>query len=166
MAARDPLEGGSRLKSSTLHGRVLIAFLISGSLAMIAVIWWYYARQREAIGDAMSQELAAVAEVKVDQIANWRRERIGDGRVLASSETMRLARRILSGPETTPADRADILDVMRRLEREFLYTGAALVDREGNMRIQSTPGHPVPSRIREFAQAAIHADDVKLEDSR
>jgi hypothetical protein len=151
------------VKSSSLPGRLLIALLISGSVATIAVIWWYYARQREAIGTAMSQELAAIAEVKVDQIANWRRERIGDGRVLASSETMRLARRVLSGREATTADRSDLPDTMRRLEREFLYTGIALVDREGNIRIQSTPGHPVPSSIREFAQAAIHADDVRLE---
>jgi len=130
---------------------------------MIAVIWWYYTRQRDAIGTAMSQELAAIAEIKVDQIANWRRERIGDGRVLASSGTMRLARRVLSGREA-PTDRADLLEVMRRLEREFLYTGSALVDREGTIRIQSTSGHPVPSRIREFAKAAIQADDVRLED--
>ena len=50
------------MKSSTLQGRVLIASLIAGSLATIAVIWWYYALQREAIGTAMSQELAAIGD--------------------------------------------------------------------------------------------------------
>jgi len=133
-------------------------------MAMIAVIWWYYARQREAVGTATTQELAAIAEIKVDQIANWRSERLGDGRVQASSATMRLARRVLSGREATPSDRADLLDVMRRLEQAFLYTGAALVDREGNILVQSASGHPVPDRIREFAHAAAQADDVRLED--
>jgi two-component system sensor histidine kinase UhpB len=152
------------MKSSTLQGRVLIASLIAACVAMIAVIWWYYARQRDAIETAMLRELAAIAAVKVDQIANWRSERVANGRVLASSETMRLAGRVLSGREATAADRADLLDVMRRLEREYTYTGVALVDREGNIRLQSTSGHPVPSRLRQFAQAAIQAGEVRLQD--
>jgi len=132
---------------------------------MIAAIWWYYSRQRDAIETTTSQELAAIAEVTVDQITNWRRERIGDGRVLASSGwTMRLGRRILLGRDATPEDRGDLLHVMRGLQQEFLYTGAALVDREGNILIQSERNHPVPSRIRDFARVAAQGDDVRLED--
>jgi hypothetical protein len=146
------------VKFSALQGRIAIASLILGSVATIAAIWWYYSRQRDAIETTASQELAAIADVTVDRIANWRRERIGDGRVLASSGwTMRLARRVLSGRDATPEDRADLLHVMKGLQQEFLYTGAALVDREGNILIQSEPNHPVPSRIRNFARVAAQA---------
>jgi PAS domain S-box-containing protein len=142
----------------------LTAILILGSVSMIAVIWWYYARQREAIETTTMQDLAAISQVKVNEIADWRRERIGDGRVQSSPGTLRIARRLLTGRDVRPSDRADLLDVMRRLEEEFGYTGTALVDSEGNILIQTAPNHPVPSRIREFARAAAQADDVRLED--
>ena len=78
------------------HGRFIVGCLILGSLAMIAVIWTYYARQREAIEATTAMEVAAIAKAQVNQIASWRRERLGDGRVLASSTTMRIAQRVLS----------------------------------------------------------------------
>ena len=150
--------------SSMRHGRVMIASLILGFVAMIAAMWWYYARQRETIEAAATQDLRAIAETQVSQIANWRSERLGDGRVQASSGTMRTARRILSSRVTAPADRADLLSVLKSLSQEFLYTGAALVDREGKIHVQYAPDHPVPSHIRELARAAAQADAVRLED--
>jgi len=146
------------------HGRILIASLIVGSLAMVAVLGRYYARQRDAIRAAATQELAAIARVKASQIANWRSERLGDGRVQAASGTMRIARRILSSPATSAADWADLLAVMSSLSQQFLYTGAALVDRDGKVRVQFAPDHPVPFHLRELARAAAQADDVTLED--
>ncbi len=149
---------------SLRHGRSIIISLIVGSLAMIGVIWWYYHRQQQANEAAFALEVAAVADAKVTQIANWRRERLGDGRVQASSATMTIARRVLTSPAPTAEDRADLESVMGQLERQFLYSGAFLVDREGAIRVQYPRDHPAPSRVAEFARAGAQADDVKVED--
>src|SRR5581483_11827938 len=109
--------------SFSRHGQILIASLTLGAIAMIAATGWYYLRQRAAIEAGMTQELAAIAEIKVKQISNWRRERLGDGRVLKSSAITRIAGRLLSGRNIQTTDRADLLDTMQKLEREFLYTG-------------------------------------------
>ena len=113
----------------------MIAALILGSMAMVGVIGWYYQRQREAHEAAIMGELAAIAEGKTTQIANWRRERLGDGRVLASSPLMRVAQRFLSTGVPTFAERADLSAVMTQLEKEFLYTG-----------VPGGPGRPRPRR--------------------
>jgi two-component system, NarL family, sensor histidine kinase UhpB len=150
--------------SSMRHGLVMMASLALGVVALVAAVLWYYVRQREAIRAAATQELAAIARVKASQIANWRSERLGDGRVQAASGTMRIARRILSSRAASAADQAGLLDVMIALSRQFLYTGAALVDRDGKIRVQFAPDHAIPSHIRELAQAAAQAGDVRLED--
>ncbi len=146
------------------HGQILTASLTLGAIAMIVAVAWYYLRQRAAIESAVTQELAAIAEIKAKQIVNWRRERLGDGRVLASSAIMRTARRALSSQVIQPADRADLLDVLERCEREFLYTGAALVDRTGAIRLESNVAPSNASRIGELGRAAAHSNDVTLQD--
>jgi len=57
-------------------GRIMMACIMLGSLAMVAVIWWYYSTQQKAIEAATTRGITAIAEAKVGQIANWRRERL------------------------------------------------------------------------------------------
>ena len=154
----------ARPASWTWHGRVMIVSLILGSLAMVAVIWWYYEREREANEAAVASEVAAIASAKAMQIASWRGERLGDGRVQASSATLKVARRVLMAHDASGADRAELFAVMKQLEQEFLYTGAFLVDRSGGIRAQYPADHAAPSRLGGFAREGAVADDVKLED--
>src|ERR1039457_7542074 len=97
--------------SSTRRGRVLILSLTVCAFAMVAAVWWYYVRQREATDSAAVNQLATIASAEAAQVANWRHERIGDGRVLAASPLMRTAQRILSRGQTTEGDRAEVLAV-------------------------------------------------------
>ncbi|MBV9269024.1 MAG: hypothetical protein JO061_22830, partial [Acidobacteriaceae bacterium] len=119
------------------HGRILIASLTLVGLAMIAATGFYYVRQRAAMEAAVSQELTAIAQIKLEQIVNWRSERVGDAHTLQASAITRTAAHLLSSPSVRSQDRADLLDTMRTLERQFLYTGAALVDRNGIIRLES-----------------------------
>src|ERR1700693_4659621 len=120
------------------HSRILMASLTLGALAMIAAVWWYYVRQRAAVEEDAVDSLAAIAAMKSAQIENWRAERIADGGVMAASPIMRTARRILAGAVATQADRADFMAVFQALEHQFLYSGGALVDLHGGVRIGSS----------------------------
>jgi len=160
------IAGGS---FSTRQGRILILLLTSGALAMIAAAWWYYARQRAEMEGAAARELATVSDVESLQIVNWRRERIGDGRVLMSSPITRIASRALSSRAPAEADRADLLDDMSRLAGEFLYTDIALVDLDGKVRIRLNPDETDASELRkhargDLARQAMSAGDVVLSD--
>jgi PAS domain S-box-containing protein len=149
---------------SAHHSRILMASLTLGALAMIAAVWWYYVRQRAAVEEDAEHELAAIAAMKSAQIENWRAERIGDGGVLAASPIMRTARRILAGGAVTQADRADFIAVFQALEKQFLYSGGALVDRQGGVRIGSSVNGGDSPRYQALAQAAQRAGKVTLSD--
>jgi len=148
---------------SVRSGWIAIASLALGSLISVGLVWRYYSRQQEAIEGAVYGQIAAISQTKVAQIANWRRERLGDGRVQAVSGTIKIARRILSGGAANTV-RADLIAAMRQLETEFSYTGASLVDRNGEIRVQYPADHSAPSKLADFARAGAAADDVKLED--
>ena len=136
---------------------------------MIAAVWWYYQRQREAIDNAAANQLSAVADFKTAQIANWRRERIGDGRVVAASPLMRSAQRILSDEQPTKEDQTDILAMMQALSREFLYSDATLVDLDGLVHIRLNEDRTDVSQLsqsvrRELASEAVRVNGVVLSD--
>lgn len=136
---------------------------------MVAAAWWYYTVQKQETEAEALRELFAIAQGKTDQIANWRRERIGDGRVLMSSPVMRIARRVLSNRGAAEADRADLVQLMRGLTREFLYADVTLVDLDGSVRIRlnedRTEGAELkqPSR-RQLAREAARVNGVVLSD--
>src|SRR4051794_27831892 len=118
---------------STKHGRALSLVFTGAAVAMALTAWWYYAQQRAEIEEATIRQLTSVSDAKVQQIANWRRERLGDGRVVAASPAARNAERILSGKQVGDRDRAVILDLLSALSAEFGYTNGILVDVNGNI---------------------------------
>jgi PAS domain S-box-containing protein len=153
---------------SSRSGWILILLLTGGSLAMIAAIWWYYTQQRQAMGTAVSRELAAIAGVETNQIANWRRERIGDGRVFASSPAVTIARSILSSRVPAEGDRAALLALLERMSKEFLYSDAALVGLDGEvylrLRLDTESGQLRQPVRRNLVRDAVHSGDVVLSD--
>lgn len=164
---RTPLDGSRPSR----FGRFLMLSLVCGSLAMVAAVWGYYRVQKRETETATMGELFAVARGKTDQIANWRRERIGDGRVVMASPVMRGIRRILSARRMSAADRADALDLMRRMASQFLYADVTLVEMDGSVALrmneETTEGAQFVKHSRgELAREAVKAGDVLLSDLR
>lgn len=150
--------------SASQHGRILIASLALVSLAMIGATTWYYLRQRTEVEASAIQELSAIATIKAAQLVNWRRERLGDGGMLQTPAIARSAERALSMKSIQPGDRADLLDAMQDLERHFLYTGAALVDRDGRIRLQANTSSFDPQVISDLGKAASGSTAATLQD--
>ena len=149
---------------STRQVRILILLLTAGAAALVAASGWYYARQRDAAETAAENQLTAIADAKVKQIANWRDERRGDGLGLAASPVMPIAARVLAGQAATAGDRAVILRYLDGLAKAFSYASATLVDLDGNVRIQLNPAHSDTVHLREFARAAVQSGKVELSD--
>jgi PAS domain S-box-containing protein len=119
----DPL----RADSYVLFG----AFLVL-TLGIAAVGYRYYAQQKTGIEFAVRNELAAIADLKVRQVVAWRQERIGDAKLIASTQLMPAARLVLAGhadPKTTEQVRAWI----QTIRRFGGYANAILVDARGDI---------------------------------
>jgi PAS domain S-box-containing protein len=148
---------------SAHRSRILMASLTLAGLAMIAAVRWYYLSQRAAVEENAVHQLAAIAAMKSAQIEHWRAERIGGGDVLAASPIMRTARRMLAGVPVSQADRADFTALFHALELQFQYSGAALVDRQGVVRIGSSMNQGDSPRFR-AAMEALRTGKVTLSD--
>ena len=149
---------------SNQRDRILVALLTACALGSVAAIWWYYIQQRDAMENAAIGELAAIAEMKTKQIANWRQERIGDGRVLASSPLMPLARQALAGRTLREPDRAVILRFLSALSGAFSYSSASLVDLDGKVLVELNRNHGDAAQLAAFAREAAQSGNVQLSD--
>jgi len=148
---------------------ILILSLTAVCLAMIGVVRWYYRIQKEATEAAAVRVLYGVAATKASQLANWRSERIGDGHVVMASPLMRIARRILSDRAPSDADRKELLDVMHRLAKSFLYTDVTLVDLDGSVRLRLDKERTESAAFQQHSRRALaleanQARDVVLSD--
>lgn len=165
------INGENRNQSSPSAGRRLpdwvVLALTFWCLATAAGGWWYYSVQKREVEAVAMRETFAVASSKATQIANWRRERMGNGHVLLSSPVMHITRRILANSATTEADRADLTDVMRRLAKAYLYTDITLVDLNGNVRVRLRADE-APQFAQSYraglARKANQANDIILSD--
>lgn len=93
---------------------------------------WFYHVQAEHIRQQVGNELAAIAELKAEQIDSWRKERLGDAKVLA--ENAFLAGGVagfLSGQEPKAAEK--IHACFRSLQENYHYYDVLLVNPQGKV---------------------------------
>jgi hypothetical protein len=143
--------------------QILVTSVVLCGAALVLAGAWYYAREREGVEGAISAELATIADAKADQIANWRRERIGDGGVLSSAPVAALARRVLS-QGSGAGDRAELRDILERFIAGFHYAGAAVVDPKGAVQVDVGREHHDAARYRDFQLAVPNGGTVLLSD--
>src|ERR1017187_2745229 len=81
---------------------LLLGAFLMGALGVVAVGYLHYRNQRSAIEVDARNQLAAIGQLKVDQVVAWRKERLGDGQVLAA---MAMAPKVRQGLEGQRAPR-------------------------------------------------------------
>ncbi len=156
------------LRSALGSGGLLIASLLVCGAAILVAAWFYYHRQRETLDAAAIGQLRAIADFKSEQIANWRRERIAHGHVLAISLLMRSAERLLAN-QATGSERSDITRIMEQVSHYALYSDISLVDLDGNVVVQLRQDRRAADKamqptLRDAARDAVKARDVVLSD--
>jgi len=101
-------------------------------LALFAGGAWLYVVQRDRVQAAAEENLDAIARLKVDQIVQWRNERLGDAAVLMenpySSEALA---RWISGNRGDGTEQ--VLALFRSLRAHYRYSDIILVDPSGRM---------------------------------
>ena len=70
-------------KPATPWPLIILFFVLSAGELVVGLL--YYRYQREHMLNDSTQELSAIADLKVRQLTQWRRERINDGNALSQS---------------------------------------------------------------------------------
>jgi hypothetical protein len=151
---------------SAVPGASILVLVFAIMPAGITTAGYWYARSDENRYRAQVESgLSAVAELKVGELLQWRRERLGDGRVFhANANFSGLVRRSFEAP----ADRETqerLRTWLRQVQAAYQYDRVFLLDARGGMRM-SVPETPeaFDSIIVDQASAALRMGEVVFQD--
>ena len=107
---------------------VVFALLLLG-IGLVDYI--FYRAQTNAIKEQAQQQLSAIADLKVQQITNWRKERLGDAEVLRENIFVRVAVADWLRLGLDPEQREQINAWLQSYVTRFDYREALLLDPQG-----------------------------------
>ncbi|MBI5394014.1 MAG: PAS domain S-box protein [Verrucomicrobia bacterium] len=115
--------------------------ILFASLCAIGAIGFFYLRHQQAVSrQAAENELAAIADLKVSQISQWREERLTDGRFLFKAPGLAaLARQFLSGAAHAET-RRQMLAWMAIVQGISSHERVVLLDAQGQVRLVCPEG--------------------------
>ena len=135
-----PVEGsGSRAGLA-----FLVVFLVLAA-AIVSTGMFYYRNYERHYRAEVEHQLSAIAELKVSQIVQWRKERLEDGSVFFQNSAISAPmRRLLEKPEDADAQRQ--LQVwIAKYQQHYDYDQVRLLDARGVTRLSSPAGVPAIS---------------------
>lgn len=113
--------------------------LVMGALAaaIAAIGCWFYQLQKHDIEQDVHRHLHEVVALKISEIAQWRKERLGDARVAAVAASLSSdVIRGLAGAENARAH-PNVLPWLDSIRRNYGYTSVSITDKDGNIRALS-----------------------------
>ena len=125
---------------------LLVMFVVGLVILLTGGVWFYRSQERHLRAGA-EEDLAAVARLKVEQIAQWRTERLGDAAVVSESPFVAdVLRQWLADPR--PELSGSILVHFRSLQKHYYYRNVLLVGVDGRVHLTLTGG---PGQLHEDA---------------
>lgn len=129
-----PVQSSANPQPPKIPGIPLLIFLIP-ALAIAAIGWWVYGKEKAHTRQAADETLNIIANLKVGQIVNWRRERLADAATISQNpfNTLRIIP-FLRNPR--PGDTgADIRAWLETLQKNYHYYDILLLDAQGRERL-------------------------------
>ena len=127
------------------------------ALCLLAVLaggaWFYFVQERE-LRSEIEENLDAISQLKVNQIVQWRAERLGHAAVLTGSEFFAEGvQRWMAAPQADLAER--VLSHFRSMQQSNRYRNAQLVDTRGQVLLStaSRSGALHPEEFQDLASA-------------
>jgi PAS domain S-box-containing protein len=129
--------GALRLRRFSPWERSLYAAMGLAILVILAGGGWFYHNQKQHMQHQAEAELEAVARMKVNQIVQWRAERLTDAYVIMDSTYLNDA--LVKWMKTTePSDTEKIMDRFRSISKHYQYSDVMLVDASGQVLLSVT----------------------------
>ncbi|MFZ5772601.1 MAG: GAF domain-containing protein [Thermodesulfobacteriota bacterium] len=145
--------------------RLLLAMLAAGLLILLSGGIIYHRSQEQQLRAKAEEDLAAVARLKVEQIMQWRAERLADAAVVTASPVTALALTSwLAKP--LPELRNAILAHFRILQQQYHYHDILLADVDGRvlLSLSDRPDLPLHQDALRFLAEALRRRQPLLSD--
>jgi two-component system, cell cycle sensor histidine kinase and response regulator CckA len=111
---------------------VILAAMVTG---ILVIGYYYFDSQKAQLKNSRHDELRSVAEIKSNQISEWRSERIGDGYIIQQNPfVVKAVRAYLKTPEQG-ASKGALIKMMTAFRTYYGYDGISLFDPHGNVRL-------------------------------
>ena len=140
----------------------MLGVFLALSAGLGAVGYRYYAVQRSDIEANVRDELSAIADLKVRQVAEWRRERLAAARIIASTQSMPAVSWLLAGRADAKA-RGAVLAWMEAL-RETGYANAILVNLRGKVCLAVGRGGGAEELYAALVRQVLASGDIVFSD--
>ena len=144
--------------------RWLALMMLAVLLGLASIGAGFYHVQRRYVQAHVEADLASIAQMKAEQIAQWRRERLGDAEVLSGSPFF--AREVSSWLlHQRPELEAGLLTRMRLFVRSYGYCDVLLLDPGGEVLLSASGRHGrVDAAAFPFVQEALREGRAALTD--
>jgi PAS domain S-box-containing protein len=143
---------------------LVIIFLILATCIGVSG-YLYYKKENEYIKKEKQNELTAIEDLKVKQIVNWRKERLGDAAIILESPFIgHHVRQFFENPHGTRL-KQEILTWMTTLLKTYKYQSIVLIDTVGNIRLAVPDGEEMlgPDAKR-YVEQAMQTKNVIFSD--
>ena len=151
--------------SKSRTGLVLLTLFVLLAVAIITTGYLYCLRYEQDYRDEMDRQLSAISELKVGELVQWRKERIGDCSILFKNGAfVALVRRFFEKPTDADAQR-QLSDWMGKISLSGQYDRIWLLDAKTVTRL-SVPAGQQPSALATLRQASevLRSGQVTFQD--
>jgi PAS domain S-box-containing protein len=154
---------GQPLTTRTGIALVLIFLLFVISIFCLGTL--YFRAQERHFHTEVGQQLSSVANLKVDQLVQWRRERLGDGILLFKNAAFAsLVRTYFGNPDDVEAQQ-ELRTWLRKYQEHLNYNRVSLYDLQGVERMSFPEAHETPAAdLKKNAAEAVRTRQVVFED--
>lgn len=150
-----------------LDRRLPAAFLVL-TVAIGTAGLFYLRQQQAAARRAMRDELAAIAQLKTDQIVNWRTERLGDANLIKDTPFPAEAVERFLNDSSDQDVRGALLRWMTSLRDQNGYSRILLLDRDVRPRLTTREGEAAGSAldpsVARLAAEALRTNRIVISD--
>ncbi|MBF0634880.1 MAG: PAS domain S-box protein, partial [Nitrospinae bacterium] len=118
-------------------GYTFILIFALMSVGIIFTGYIYYRNYEQKYRFNVESQLSSIADLKMSELALWRRERLGDGSLLFKNKTFSaLVRRFMENPEDADAKRR-LDDWMGKYTTAYQYARVVLFDAQAGIRLSA-----------------------------
>jgi len=157
------MENCSRKERQLLS--LLIGIFIIFSVGIITAGYFYYRNYKKNYRTEVDRQLSAIGELKVDELVDWRRERLGDAGIFYKNTAFAaLVRRYFDDPEDVNAQK-EIQTWLNKVVSEAHYEGASLMDARSMERMSvPTRSKPVDIAVVQHAAKVLQSGQIEFMD--
>jgi diguanylate cyclase (GGDEF)-like protein/PAS domain S-box-containing protein len=124
--------------------------------------YFFYRSQVESVRSQAQQQLAAIADLKVQQIGQWREERLGDAYVLRDNIFVRIAVADWLRLGVDAEQRGQIAHWLQSYVHHFDYREALLLDPQGKVLAATPETLPILDDTQQLLRAAAQSREPEL----